>query len=351
MRQQKSERRAIWTMKLSGCLLIAALFAGCNNPAVAVSPKEAIQKYEADYRAAVELHQKLIREGRDVDALHFELGMLYFGRAEYKLSLEEFKNSNSVQAAKMSAIVYYNLGDYVEALKILDEQKYPDDQALYYYGLTCEKLNLFDKALQNYRKIKPGEFKTLASIREELIEKAGAVKHIQELDPEIAKMISGAPSADKYPQAGAQILLCDEKVQVTADNKEISSLHYLVKILNERGKEGFSETQIGYDSTYEKVELEFARTIKPDGTVMDVGSRHTRDVSKYMNFPLYSNARVFIISFPEIAEGAAVEYKVKILRNQLVNKKILSWIIRSSPPSRSSGLILPWRSPGISPYS
>jgi tetratricopeptide (TPR) repeat protein len=334
MRHSGAEKRIIRAVKLSSFLLAAALFAGCNNPAAPISPKEAIQKYEADYRAAVELHQKLIRQGRDVDALHFELGMLYFGKAEFKRALEEFKSSNNVQSAKMSAIAYYNLGDYVEALKILDEQKQPDDQALYYYGLTCEKLNLFDKALQSYRKIKSTEFSSLAAVRQDLIEKAGTVKHIQELDPGIAKVISSAPSADKYPQAGAQVLLCDEKVQVTADNKEISSLHYLVKILNERGKEGFSETQIGYDSTYEKVELEFARTIKPDGTVVDVGSRHLRDVSKYMNFPLYSNARVFIISFPEIAEGSVVEYKVKIVRNQLVNKKdfVMDYPVQSSEP-------------------
>jgi transglutaminase-like putative cysteine protease len=55
--------------------------------------------------------------------------------------------------------------------------------------------------------------------------------------------------------------------------------------------------------------------------VVEVGSRHIRDVSKYLNFPLYSNARVYIISFPEITEGSSIEYKVKIQRNQLVNKK------------------------------
>jgi tetratricopeptide (TPR) repeat protein len=334
MRGQNSGKMIIKAVQLSGFFLAAGLFVGCNNTAAPKSPKEAIQKYEADYRAAIELHQKLIREGRDVDALRFELGMLYFGKAEFKLALEEFKSSNNVGAAKMSAIAYYNLGDYVEALKILDEQNNLDDQARYYYGLTCEKLNLFDKALQSYRKIKSADFSALAAVRQELIEKTGAGKHIQELDPEISRIISAAPSADKYPQAGAQILLCDEKVQVTPDNKEISSLHYLVKILNERGKEGFSETQIGYDSTYEKVELEFARTIKPDGTVVDVGSRHLRDVSKYMNFPLYSNARVFIISFPEIAEGSVVEYKVKVMRNQLVNKKdfVMDYPVQSSEP-------------------
>ncbi len=318
----------------SAWVLLAALFSGCGNSGGRVSLQEAVQKYEQDYFAAVELYKKSIQEGRDADNLHFELGNLYFGHADFKAAIEEFKKSAHSQAGKMSAISYYRLGDFVETLKIFGEEKNLDDEALYYFGLTCEKLNLFDKALENYRRIKSPGFTGQAKLRLEIIEKQGAQARIQDLDPETALVISGAPSPEKYPQAGAQVLLCDEKVEVTADNKEISSLHYIVKILNERGKEGFSEAHIDYDSTFEKVELEYARTIKPDGTVMEVGSRHLRDVSKYMNFPLYSNARVFIISFPEIAEGASIEYKVKIFRNQLVNKKdfVMGYPVQSSEP-------------------
>ncbi len=338
----KSSRKTARIIKLWTWLLLVVLLSGCGNSGRPISPGDAVQKYESDYRAAVSLHQKLIQEGRDVDNLRFELGKLYFGRADFKSAIEEFKKSANSQAGKMTAISYYNLGDYVEALEIFGEEKNPDDQALYYYGLTSEKLNLFDKALENYRKIKSPGFNAQAILRQGIIEKHGGLARIQDLDPEVIRIISGAPSPDNYPQAGAQILFCDEKVEVTGDNKEISSLHYIVKILNERGKEGFSETQIGYDSTYEKVKLEFARTIKPDGTVAEVGSRHIRDVSKYMNFPLYSNARVFIISFPEIAEGATIEYKVKISRNQLVNKKdfVMDYPVQSSEPIISANFTL-----------
>jgi len=90
------------------------------------------------------------------------------------------------------------------------------------------------------------------------------------------------------------------------------------------------------------VELEYARTIRPDGAVVDVGSRHIRDVSKYLNFPLYSNARICIISFPEIADGAVVEYKLKVYRNQLINKKdfILHYSLQTGEPVISANFIL-----------
>ncbi len=334
MRLVQIKERIFRLINLRECLLLVILFAGCGNSVKPIDPREVVRKYEQGYWDAIELHKKLIREGRDVDNLRFELGKLFMGRADFKFAIEEFKKSRHSQAGKMTAISYYNLGDYVEALKIFSEEKSIDDEALYYYGLTCEKLNLFDKAMENYARIKSSGFFALAKVRQDSIEKLPGIARIQDLDPGVAQIISQAPPSENYPQAGAQILLCDEKVEITGENKQISSLHYVVKILNERGKEGFSETHIDYDSTYEKVELEFARTIKSDGSVVEVGSRHIRDVSKYMNFPLYSNARVFIISFPEIAEGAAIEYKLKIFRNQLVNKKdfVMDYPVQSSEP-------------------
>lgn len=131
-------------------------------------------------------------------------------------------------------------------------------------------------------------------------------------------------------------------MEITDQDTQVSSLHYIIKILNERGKEDFSEAQIEYDTTYEKIELEYARTIKPDGTVADVGSRHIRDVSKYLNFPLYSNVHAYIISFPEITEGAVVEYKLKVYRNKLINKNdfALDYPLQASDPIISADFSL-----------
>jgi hypothetical protein len=168
----------------------------------------------------------------------------------------------------------------------------------------------------------------------EAIERQAGLINIKDEDPQVAKIISAAPEAKLYPQAGALILLANESVEITRGNTQESNLHYLVKVLNERGKEDFAETAIEYDSTFEKIELLYARTIKPVGKVVYVGSRHIRDVSKYLNFPLYSNARVFIISFPEVVMGAVLEYKIKIKCSQLVNKKdfFLSYPLQSSEP-------------------
>ncbi|MFZ5800292.1 MAG: DUF3857 domain-containing transglutaminase family protein, partial [Candidatus Omnitrophota bacterium] len=123
--------------------------------------------------------------------------------------------------------------------------------------------------------------------------------------------------------AGALILNADETIEITEDNRQIAESHFVIKILNERGR-GFAEVDVDYDSTYEKAELNFARTIKPDGSVVNVGAKHIRDVSRYLDFPLYSNARALIISMPEVVDGAIIEYQIRITRNKLIAQKEFS---------------------------
>ncbi|MFA5090306.1 MAG: DUF3857 domain-containing protein [Candidatus Omnitrophota bacterium] len=326
----------IKTLRLGLILFSSAiLLFGCLGRDNVEKAEQYQKQSQAYYERTVELYKNLIARGKDLDRLHYALGKLYYERGNFHEAIAEFKKTTHKDAGKFTAIAYYRLGNFTDALDVFNKNQPSDDEYRYYYGMTCERLNLFDQALSIYRQINQKEFLGEAAGRIQTIEKqSGNNTYIKDLNAGIGRVLSSSPGQQDYPQAGALILLCDEKIEVTADNTQVSSMHYLVKILNERGKENFSESSIDYDSTYEKVELEFARTIKPDGTVADVGSRHIRDVSKYMNFPLYSNVRVYIISFPEISEGASIEYKVKIYRNQLINKKdfVLSYPVQSAEP-------------------
>lgn len=317
------------------CFAAAFIFLfGCVSEAGLKEAQEHTSQSEAYYHKAVSEYKELISKGEDLDRLRFELGRLYYSRGDFKEAAAEFSKSAAPEAKKYLAISYYRAALLADALEIFNQQEITDEEYLYYKGLTCEKLNLFEKALEAYKKIKGGEFGEKAKERIEIIEKQANLKGIKELDPRIHEILARAPGQEQYPQAGALILSCDEKIEITAEGTKVSTFHYLIKILNERGKDDFSEAQVDYDSTYEKIELEYARTIKPDGTVVDVGARHIRDVSRYLNFPIYSNARVYIISFPEISSGAVIEYKVRVYSYELINKKdfVLNYPVQSSEP-------------------
>lgn len=332
--QYRFRRRPLAILS-AGLLVALTCFGGCGRQDSAQRARHYADQSDAQYQRAIKLYQKAIGEGIDTDRLHFELGCLYYRNGDFSPAVEELLKSSHPLSKRFLALSFYRLGRYSDALEVFEHTpRDDDDEYLYYYGLTCEKLNLFDQALKAYKKITATSFLTKAAERIGRIEKDISSGSIDDTSPEIAELLRNAPSETDYPQAGALILLAEEEVEVSPQDNQITTLHYLIKILNERGKEDFSESHIDYDSTYEKVELQYARTIRPDGRVVEVGSRHMRDVSRYLNFPLYSNARVHIISFPEITEGAVVEYKVKIYRSQLINKKdfVLSYPLQAGEP-------------------
>jgi hypothetical protein len=315
--------------------ITAALAVSCSSDNYEASRARGYSKKSGIlYEEAVRRYRILIGRNKDAAPVHYELGLLYYGNGRFPEAIEEFKQADTPQSRKFLAISLYKTGNFTDAVDVFRREKPVDDEFLYYYGLTSERLNLFDKALEVYQKVESPAFRAAAQDRIGSIEKKNKPVNIKDVDPRVHAMLAAAPAAEQYPQAGAFILYSEENTEITASRTEVTSMHNLVKILNERGKEKFSEIHVDYDSTDEKVELEYARTIKPDGTVIDVGNRHIRDVSKYLNFPLYSNARVFIISFPEIADGASIEYRLKIFRSQLINKKdfITGYTVQASEP-------------------
>ena len=308
------------TIVVSLTVLLVAL-CGCQQASSLTQAQQHVACANAHVRAAESLYERLLASAPDSPSLQYEAGMVYYNQGDFDSAIGHFRRSVDPSAAKFLAIALYRSGDYTAALEACSQQGLKDDEFKYYEGLTCEKLNLFDRSIKAYRDIHGASYAPKARQRLAIIEKEVNPGHIGDIDPAVASILKQCPASGAYPQAGALILLSDEKTEITQDNKALYKLHYIVRILNERGKESFSEAPIEYDSTDEKITLEYARTIRPDGSVVDVGSRHIRDVSKYLNFPLYSNARIFIISFPEICEGATIEYKVTITRSQLINKK------------------------------
>lgn len=314
-----------------GILLVLFLVLGCS--AELDKTVHLAKKAESFYQEAIEGYQRLIAKDKNNAALRLGLAKLYYSRGDYNNAVDTLKNAEdaqplalldgkgalSGQAKKLLAICFYKLGDYTQALGIFDKLgKLDDGEYLYYYGETCAKHNLYEQALEILGRIKDKKYLTKAKERIASIQGLAA-GYLSNLEPEDRDAIILA-TEEKYPLAGAVVILADEKMKLLPDNTVTYDSHYIVKILNERGKNDFSEIVLGYDSTYEKVEIEYARTIKPNGEVVAVGEKGIRDVSRYLDFPLYSNSRARIISMPEIAEGAIVEYKIRTTRSQLINK-------------------------------
>jgi len=267
--------------------------------------------------------EKAIEES-PADEVYFLKAEFLFENGKFDECLKTLKRVKKTDygTGKLSALASFFLGDLTPALyhfeKISGEaEKAGDGETLFYMGRTQEQKNLFEPALNTYRKVKSGKFADEAEARISELRKNIPLK-LKDLPVEIAKLVKKAPGQDAYPQSGAALLLEREVFEVFPDSTSVSDVLKVIKIFNDRGKKKFAEVHLSYDSTYEEVEVLKAYTIKEDGSVVEVSAQHIRDVSKYMNFPLYSNARVKIISMPEVSPGSIIVYSVRHRANKLV---------------------------------
>ncbi len=302
---------------LISVLLLSRL--GCQ-PADKQPLEELLRRYQELTR-----HYDRLAESREDLSLRIKLAEFYYNFRDYSKAAELLEGINTPPARAVLAKTYARLKDYDRAIEIFEHLQPPpeDPEYLYLYGEVLQAKNLFPRALQVYGQVKE-PFSAKAEERVKLIK-----SRVEEGVPaEVARALEESEGfLGQIEQEAAVFILVDEEIEVTAKNTSLARVHVIEKVLQERGKE-LAEVEINYDSTYERVELEFARTITADGRVIYAGRENIRDVSRYLNFPLYSNSRAFIVSMPAVDVGALIEYKINIHSSKLINKKDLSFIYR-----------------------
>lgn len=307
---------------------LAFLLVGCGSPDFDAWKADQLSRFSGKASdRAVSLYRKALlnTSGKttDQDKIRMKLSGLYVDRGAYEDAALLLKGSSGLESGKLLAKVLYKSGDITGALEVFG--RYPqekDPDFLFDHARVLEKSNLFDQALKIYALLSEDpDFGRKAQERIREISLQGGLESFAGVGQEVRGIIESSPGEKEHPEASALYLFSEENFTLTDDDRLILDFHYVIKILNDRGKDSFGEVSLSYDSTYEKIELEYARTIKPDGSVVTVGDKNIRDVSVYLNFPMYSNARVRIISMPEISPGCSIEYKGRLVRNRLPNQK------------------------------
>ncbi|HET7534869.1 MAG TPA: DUF3857 domain-containing protein, partial [Candidatus Didemnitutus sp.] len=131
------------------------------------------------------------------------------------------------------------------------------------------------------------------------------------------------------PEAGAEILLKEVEIRHHDFSDLESTYHLRVKIFSTRGLDDFAKVEIPYDNDTTIKGIE-ARTIKPDGTVIELDPKEIfdREVIKT------NKTRVKVKSFapPGLVVGAIVEYRYRVSSEDETYFLTLSF--NSEQPSR-----------------
>ncbi|MBQ7529963.1 DUF3857 domain-containing protein [bacterium] len=128
--------------------------------------------------------------------------------------------------------------------------------------------------------------------------------------PSAPKNYANAPGLKEYPNALALILEDDLTYTLNADMSAVSTEHNVVKILNKEGAEFFHVLPRICNTDEEKMELEYARVITPDGKVINVNQDSVKSVP-VMDTDAHDSQRYFIVEFPPLEPDSIIEFSVK----------------------------------------
>lgn len=105
------------------------------------------------------------------------------------------------------------------------------------------------------------------------------------------------------------------RVRFEADGTSRQESQAIVKVQSDAGVQQLGEQNIGYNSANQKVQIEYIRVRKADGSVVTAGTDSVQDLSTPIarEAPVYTDYRMKHVSVPGLRPGDTLEYKIVTL--------------------------------------
>lgn len=135
----------------------------------------------------------------------------------------------------------------------------------------------------------------------------------------------------EYSSYGAIVLKDIGTMEIQLKEKlQYSELHRLriIKVLNTKGF-NYANVVIPYGSS-NKVTIEDAFTITPDGSILKVQKNEIYDISLYPEYVFYSDQRAKIFTFPGVSEGSILVYSYTMTYSYLTASA--GWYFQETVP-------------------
>ena len=135
-------------------------------------------------------------------------------------------------------------------------------------------------------------------------------------------------------------LLDDGIVSFDADGTGSRTYRQVVQILTPEAAERWGEQSFGYSTDKEKFTLNWARVVRPDGSIVSEKPVHEQEslAPVAMEAPVYSDEKLHRISLGGVAPGTIVDYSytVKTLKPVIPGDFVTSWSVAANSSARRS---------------
>lgn len=113
----------------------------------------------------------------------------------------------------------------------------------------------------------------------------------------------------EYPEETAVWLLDDGVLRLEADGRGTRSYRTVMQILREEAVDSYNELQFGWAPGHERFTLNWARVVRPDGTVISAEPTQVQvsDVVAQKGNPVYADRKVMRVSLSGVEPGSIVD--------------------------------------------
>ncbi len=153
-----------------------------------------------------------------------------------------------------------------------------------------------------------------------------------------------AVKAADYPDEAYVYLLDDGVVRYEADGRGTRTYRQVVQILKQEAAEDFAEFQFSYSAGREKLQINWMRVLKPDGTVVTAAPAQEQesDAPVTLASPMYSDLRRHRVTLGGVGPGMLVDwsYTVETLKPAMPGDFSTSWRVNAGRLTRRSRFIV-----------
>ena len=263
-----------------------------NHLGLAYKQTGRLDEAERTLRKVLELDPQCGRN--ESENLHNYLGAIHLEREEIGDAIAEFRVSarlfpDAIWPRQQLAAVYESHRRYYQA------------QLQYQEILTIDPDNL----------LAPSRLQALSQLNlaAPISRDVPPVK-IVNIDSET--IIAEASKRHDYPDADVIILMNQFSHDITPTGQSRYTTHQIVKLLTPRGIEKYDDIAIPYQPNTQNLEVNIARTITPDGTIVQPSDEGYNEVTPpgLLSYNVYSDVVWKVISMPALTPGAIIEYQV-----------------------------------------
>ncbi len=159
-----------------------------------------------------------------------------------------------------------------------------------------------------------------------------------------------------HARADAVNQLIEKTYVVKPDGSYRMRLHLITKILTYKGKKDWADFKYPYNSSFQRVMIDTAKTTSSTGKVLSVAPNEIQDIQdpSTARSSLFSKARIKVINLPAVEPGSVIEIGLTLVSQkgfwtsesfELTNPTILKRVTVSSP--MNLGLVSYIKNPAI----